>query len=246
MTTMSNEPLQRLAQQSPGTDRIDLSTFRGAGDTPTNVTGRETPIASFKVETPHDVRDGKAFRIAIPAHETFTEDGAANTETLTLSNSLIDPPSTAAAVAFEGGTVAAVDAFDTANDTVDVVTTGSANTIDVFYISDAPATFKLKKEAPNSEGTATRTLYETDLLLPHSADQYESAETIDTPDLQGLVPTDFSIVATIDADYSVDLGPISRTNGDAKATNAMLSIPMLQGSDSVQGLGSLVAQRMVM
>lgn len=245
---MNAEPLQRLGEQSPRARRIDLSKFRdgATGSTPANVTGRETAIASFRVETPADVRDSKAFRIAIPAHETFTEDGNDNSETLNLSNSLIDPPSTAAVVAYEGGNVATVEGFDTDADTVDVDTSGSGNTLDVFYISDAPATFKLKKEAPASESSVSRTLYETDLLLPHSADQYETPEYVETPDVQGLVPTDFAITATIDTNYSVDLGPITRTNGDALATNAMLSIPVAQGNDTVRGLGQFVAQRMVM
>jgi hypothetical protein len=240
-----NDPLAELAKQTPNPRRLDVGEYRDTGSVRSNTTGRETAIVEFQAQTPIDVREDKAFRVAVPAYETFTEDGSSGSETLTLGHSLTDPPATAAAVAFEKGQSIPVTGFDTSADEVTVTSSGSGNTIDVFYISDAPATLRLKKVAPPTEGKTSQNLYETDLILPHSKDQYDDADHIAAAGMKGLLATDFTLTVTISAAYDVELGEVSRAGGTARATNALLSVPVYQGQNPVNGLAKRVAHAMV-
>lgn len=240
-------PIQRLARQTPTRRLLGLSDYRADGDLQANTPNEESDILERTIGVPFDVRDDRPFRVAIPAHETFTEDGAINTETLNLSFDLIDCPAMGSdVVAFEGGTTAAVSNIDNGANTVDVDTDGNGNTIDVFYAVGDPATITVEKRAPRSQGQVRDELYEDVLNLVHQKNQNEDPEHILTPTpTGGVFPSDFRLAVTIDAPYDVELDPITRTNGDAVARNAVLQIPVKQAKNRVDGLGREIARRMV-
>lgn len=242
-------PLRALAQQKEQPRRLGVDQFRDRGATATGTAGQKSRVVEFTLEVPTMLRTDVPIRLAIPAHETFTEDGTSNTETLSLSNDLIDSPITESVVVFEGGTRVQPSSIDYANDTVDVSTSGNGNTIDVFYTARNPGLLAIEKEAPPAAGRTISTLYEAPIGLLNQRKQYEQPEYIgdeqnDPTDL--LLADDFDLTVLVDVPYEVELGELSRTNGTAKASNAIISVPTAQGESPVDGLASVVATRMVM
>lgn len=245
----AQDPLRRLAAQKDNPRRIGVDQFRDRGATVTGTPGEDSRVVEFTAEVPLLIRSDTPTRIALPAHETFTEDGTANTETLSLSNGLIDSDITESVVVFEGGVREKPVSVDFANNTVDVDTSGNGNTIDVFYTSDDAGLVAIEKEAPPAAGRTTSTLYEAPLGLLNQRRQYEQPEYIDGGEAEPtelLLADDFDLNVRVDVGYEVELGTINRANGQARATNAIISIPVAQGEAPIDGLARTVAQRMVM
>jgi len=240
--------LKALADQKATPRRVGVDQFRDQGATATGTAGQESEVVSFTVETPLQIRANDPFRVAIPAHETFAENGAADTETLSLSHDLVDSPVTESVVVYEGGSRVQPSSIDYGADTVDMSTSGNGNTIDVFYTAKNPGLLRIDKKAPKAAGRTEKSLYEAPIGLLNQRKQYEQPEYIegDRGDkTDRLLPDDFTLSVYVDVPYSVELGELSRTNGTAKADNALVSFPVNQGDSPVSGLARFVAQQMV-
>jgi len=215
--------------------------------TSVNSQGQRSEIAEFRATTAHMLRSGRSnpLKLAIPTYEKKTSDGTAgNTETFSLTHSITETAVTQDVVVWINGTYyGAPDAIDYANDTIDVTDDATGNRIHVYYISDAAASFELRKAAANAD-TGSQRLYSANLGLVHPSPQIEQPEYMELNQtrLHPFVGADMTVNAYVDAPYTVRW---TDNDGDGtEATNALLHIPAQIGQSEVRGLTSAVGADM--
>ncbi|MDG5778199.1 hypothetical protein VB773_01445 [Haloarculaceae archaeon H-GB2-1] len=208
--------------------------------------GVRSEIAAYTAATAHMLRPRQPFRVAVPAYEKFTSDGSAdNTETFSLTHSVVDSPATQSVVVWlDGEYYGAPDSTDFDADEIDVTDSGTGSNVHVYYISDAPATLELRKSVPASSTDSSQQVYKGNVGLVHGTKQTEQPEYLDlneTP-LHAWLGTDMTLTAYIDAPYTVRF---EDGDGDGtEPTNALLNVPAYIGQSEVAGLTSAIKQDM--
>ncbi len=204
-------------------------------------------IASLNAESMLAVRGGERFQLALPAYEKFTTDGTGgNTETFSLSHSVMQTPNTENIVVWEGsqylGNEPVLDAVDYDANTFDYTDDGTSNTLHVYYISDAAADLEIQKVS--TSGNSYQGLYDESLRLVHQTNQSEQPETpdVNSTDLNPVVPSEFEIEVYLDAPYTFRW---TDADGDGTSpTNLLFSFPVNRGRGQIPGLRDAVAADM--
>ncbi|WP_225334910.1 hypothetical protein [Halomicrobium urmianum] len=213
-----------------------------------NTQGQRSRILRDYMDTPHMVRQGRRnpFRVAVPAYEGFTTNATADdTETFSLTHSVVDAPITQSVVVWIGGTYYGTpDSVDYAANEITVTDSGTGNNLHVYYISDAPATMEVRKAVPESSSDASQGLWKDNLGLVHPSPQQEQPEFFDLGDSPGQpwLASDMTLDVYLNAPYTVRW---SDPDGDgATPTNALLNVPVKIGSREVPGLTAAIKQDM--
>jgi hypothetical protein len=229
-------------QRTPGT--LSPSRFDSLS---TNQVGSRSRVAQFRADSTTMLRQGPTnpFKLAIPAFESFDENGSADTQTLTLSHSIVDTPYAQSAVVWiDGSYYGLPDSIDYAAEEVDVTTQGNGGNIYVWYITDEPADIEVEKASPSGKTSSRQSLYTSSLALIHEVDQTDEPEylTLDESRLQEWIPTDMALNVYVNAPYQVRW---EDPNGDgAEPTNALLHLPVKRGQGSIEGFAGLVRSDM--
>jgi len=213
-----------------------------------NSQGQRSEVLTFIAGTAHFLRQGRKnpLRIAVPAYESFTSDGTAdNTETFSLTHSVVDTPVTESVVVWINGTYyGRPDSTDYGADEIDVTDDGTGNTIHVYYVSDAAASIEIRKSVPASSSDSSQVLYNSNLGLVHGTDQVEQPEflTLSETTFHPWLGADMEINVYINAPYTIRW---SDPDGDGtEPTNALLNVPVFEGQSEVRGLTSVIKQDM--
>ena len=214
--------------------------------TKANSMGQRSRIGRIRADTPLRILEGRShpLRVAIPAYESFTTDGAADDqESFTLSHDVTETPNTAPVDVWLDGThYGAPDSVD--YDTGDItVTDPEANsTVHVFYVSGKAATLEVEK-ADGGAKSKQQTLYRANTALVHATDQSEQPEHFGFSTLwDSFIATDMTLDVYLDAPY---VARFEDPDGDgARATNALLDFTTMKGTDSVAGLKQAVRAEM--
>jgi hypothetical protein len=233
----AKQVLQALKQVGRRTYPLSPSRF----STSVNSQGQRSRIARRQVDTVLGLQAGRdhPMKLAIPAYESKTTDGTAdNTETFSLSHSVVDTPDTQSVVVWLGGSYYGTpDAVDYANDTIDVTDSGTGSTVHIYYISDAAAT--LEFERVSSNGNVRDTFYTASVGRVHRRPQSEQPEYLSFPsDLHRFIGHDQKLDVYLDAPYTTRF-----TDPDGDETepyNALLQVPTQQATSQVPGLPSVL------
>ncbi|WP_058366397.1 hypothetical protein [Haloparvum sedimenti] len=207
-------------------------------DTSANTPGSTSTVANRTADVPLAVRTGRQnpLKYAIPAYESFETDGTGDTQNFGLSHSITDCPYTENIVVwFDDQYQGTPSTVNKGGDWFEVSGPGSVVTVHAFYISDEPATFRIRKSMPSSSTTSSEVLYDASLGLVQQTDLIEQPEWVEAnaSALQRFVAADMDLSVEVDAPYQVRF---ESSNGDAEATNALLSVPIQQGADSLDSL----------
>lgn len=239
--------LRRLSETPESGGTISPSTFDAEGSIGSNTVGERSRFARFRAPTATRVKTGRSnpLRLALPAFEEFTSDGTTgNSETFTLSHSVVDAPATQPVVVYIGGDrYGTPDAVDFDADTIDVTDPGSDNSVYVFYTSDEPAEVEIERATPSSSASAQEVIFRANLGLVHQAEQQEEPEFVTLErDLQAFLAADMTLDVQVDAPYSVRY---TDPNGDgATADNTLLHIPAGRAKGKVRGLKAVLSASM--
>jgi len=216
-------------------------------DKSVNSQGQRSLIGRYRATTAHMLRVGRGnpLKVAIPAYQKFSSDGSAgDTETFSLSHSITESPVTQDAVVWVNGEYyGAPDAIDYDANNIDVTDDGTNNRIHVYYLSDAAASFEIRKTASNAN-TGGQRLYSANLGLVHPSPQIEQPEylTLNQTPLHNWVGTDMTVDTYLDAPYTVRW--TDADDDGTEPTNALLHVPAYIGQSEVSGLTSAVRQDM--
>jgi len=193
-------------------------------------------FAEFKAETALEVVEGEPVDLHLTAHETYDDDGNANEETVSLSHDLVDAPSVRNdVVVFRDGTAIDPVSVDYGADEVTIDTNGNNETYDLYYVSGDQARAVLRIKAPRNVHHEPA---EKDAGLANMRDQGKDPVTFEwSTALDGLVPTDWRVQVMVEAPYEVEYE--NDTRAGAKATNALLSLPIMKAAGEIEGLGAL-------
>lgn len=212
--------------------RQDFTLTRGTS-------GSDSVVAEFSAPRPLALRNDKPVKLVVPARETFTEDGTANTETLNLTYDIIESTNSTDVVVRDESTgdYLTVSSVDYANNTVDVSTNGNANTLAVVYIASNPGKVRVQKQAPKSQGRVEETLFDENNKIVNVRDQQQTPFHLEATesDLQRVIPEDFAIQLEVNLPYVADLD----------YRNAVLQLPAEYLTDAPEGLGKAVAQDII-
>jgi hypothetical protein len=233
---MATAVLERLAAISTRTDELSPSAFDA---TMASSPGRESRVAELTADAALSLRNDR-IKLAIPAYESFETAGDGSTQTFSLGHSVIDTPDTQSAVVSFGGDYQGVPSVDFDANEITVDGPGTAETVHAFYLSDAPATIKIRKESAN--GDTRTTLFEGSLSLIQQTNQNEQPERLRLGQIERFVATDMTLFLSIDAPYVVRF---EDPDGDgATATNALTQVPLHRAEGSVRGLREIVEAAM--
>jgi hypothetical protein len=198
--------------------------------------GQRSVIAEKQVRVPHGLREGVPFSISVPAYERLTADGDGNSSTYSLTHSLVDNPAVADdLVLYADGTPADPDSIDYDNDSFDYTDDGTAQDLDVFYLSGDQAELTLRISAPKNVWNEPISL---DVGIHHRRDTNDDPVTFEATKnpLEGVAPEDYTLEWAIDAPYTV-----KRTVDEygITATNFILSAPVEKAQEPINGLPAL-------
>lgn len=237
---MIQKVVQELRRVGRADDVLQFGDFTFSNGSP----GQLSVVAEFEAEELFALRGDKPFGFAPTARETFSTDGTGgNTETFTLSNSLIESRSTPDAVAAfidDGSTVEriSVDAVRFDADEIDVTDDGTDNTLVVFYTSGVQARAELRVVGPNG---IRKTILEPNVDLVHRRDRFEQPLRLDFESgLEPVVPRSFRVQILIDAPYLAT--NIYEGSETVTAPNSILSVPIRRATSRVEGVARAVRQ----
>lgn len=237
---MPSNIIQRLQALDRRRDDLAPGDFTS---TEPNTQGSKSRIARFRAATACRVIDGRnePFRLALPCYESFTSDGTTgNSETFTLSHSLVNSPNTHDVVVWEGSryvgepTSVTYGAGGTASITFSPQNANS--NIHVYHVSGEAATLEVQKAIPSGSTASNEKLFSANAGLAAQTNQAQQPEyfALGESNLMPFIATDMTLDVYVDAPYTVRF---SDPNGDGTtATNALMHIPLMRGADSVQGL----------
>lgn len=227
------QAVEALAEVPTGTNRLSTNDF----DQEDGVTDERTLVASHQFNRPIAIKDGEVLDIDFLAYESFETDNTAdNEETFNLGHDVIDSPSVPQDfILYNGGSrVASGDvSVDYGADTFDYTDSGTENTLHAFYVAGDQATLEVRKTAPN--GTH-ETLDEYDLSLVNRRNQNKEPIRFDADhQLQGVIPTDWTLDFYIDAPYVVSWGIDVDDDGEDEATptQQILSFPIRRSEQNI-------------
>lgn len=244
---MGRNIIDRLKEMPARPGTFSPSMLRSDADLSAATTADREQIAEYKVPAPINVRGEQRFQVTVPAFEQFTTNGtAADTETFSLSNSVMETPNTENIVVWEGGTYvgseAALDAVDYAANTFDYTDDGTNNTLHVWYVSDESATLEVEKVSASQN--QQQGLYEEQLNLVHQTNQSEQPETPDvgkTP-LNRTMAADMTFEVYLEAPYTFRW---EDPDGDgATPSNLLFSFPVNRAQGQLDGLSDVVSTDM--
>ena len=207
-----------------------------------NQTDEMSEVARIQAPRDLQIRNGR-FPLVVPAYETFTTNSTADdSETFSLSNSLIDSENGRSVIVYDDGSLVAQSdlTVDYSADEITYSSPNSDSTLDVYYVSSDPARIEIYKEAPKSGGNVEERIFEGDLNLIHQTDQNRDPEKFylnDKP-LEDVVPENFDVVIYVDAPYQIAYSDGSGRG--TKAINRKHKIPINQFRRSIDGLGKAV------
>lgn len=234
-----HEQIAKRLREVPANDRpLSRSDF-----TLTNGTASErSKVAEFKADRPFALREDERVRLALVTHESFTTDGTGgNTETFSLSHDVVDAGSTAEPLAvFKNGTAADEDSVDFSGDTFDFTDSGSSNTLDVYYTVGPgdQCQVEIEKAAPKD---VTDGVWTGDIGLVNARDQDKQDLTLDFDHpLDRIVPKNWYIRVYADGPYAVEW---SESTNSTSAPNALLTLPIRQSQENIEGLHRAVRHR---
>lgn len=235
---MSAQDVAAAMRQMAGKNtRFTQSDF----DLSANETGARSLIASRQAIRPLVVRENQPYDVHIPVYRSYTTDGTAgDTETIALNHNVIDADGVAEdAVVYMSGTDATADAtVDYTNNEIDLANTDADANVDIWYISDEQARLEIRKTAPQNYYAD---LDERDAGMVNLRDQSRDPLTFDFGDeFGGAVPTDWKVQIYVDAPYPVKW----EGTGDAKARNALISLPVHRKNSELEPLETVVKGRL--
>jgi hypothetical protein len=240
---MNKDLRQRLDDISRRSDTLSPGVFGREGTvSEPNTTGERTRILRLRADTVLAIRSGRKhpFRVAVPAYENpGSVDGTAdNTETFNLSHNIIESPNVQDAIVYIGtDRYGTPDAIDYANNSIDVTDPdGNNDAVYVWYVTDESATLEVEKAIPSGKTESKETLYEKNTSLVHELDQSEQPEYFSFGSKLGrFVATDMTLDVFLTASFGWRLThPADDTT--IAAENCQLNVPVLRGTDSVEGL----------
>lgn len=237
----------RELSSTPG--HITPRDLRREASTSVNTVGERSNIASWTLDVVNRIQGGPSHRfpVAIPAYEnpTTTDATADNTETVSLSHSVIQSPVTEDVIVYLDGTYyGEPDAVDYANDTIDISDPGTGSAVHVWYISDEAATLEIGKETPSAKTSAKQELYSTPLNLVHQTNQAEQPEYFtfaESRPFEPFIADDMTLNVYVNAPYEVRF---EAEGGAATPDNMLLNIPVEKGKGTVEGFANFIANRM--
>jgi hypothetical protein len=207
-----------------------------------SVAGKDSVFAEFQANVPHSIRPGVPLDLAIPAYESITADGDGNSTEYDLSHPLADDPASADdVVLYADGVLADPDAINYDADSFEYTDDGTAQDLEVFYLSSAQAEMTLRISAPKNVFNEPITL---DLGLQHLRDTHDDPVTFSPSSgdiagaLEGVTPTDYSIEARVSAPYKV----VYESDSGATADNMVLTLPVWKAQAPIKGLPALKKQ----
>lgn len=194
--------------------------------------GQDSIIATMQVETPHILRAGKSMRLHIPAYETRTTDGSGNAQTFSLTHPLQDAPANPEDLSlWANGAKVQPDSVDYDNDQFTYTDDGTAQDLEVFYLSNTQAELKVRLKAPKNVHNDP---ISRDAGTLNIRDQNLEPVTFEPRQpMEGLAPKNYEIQVFINAPYTVRYQSDST---DAYADNLMLSIPVFKSNKPINGL----------
>lgn len=236
---MAGNAMQKLRETPGNSKTLGLRDFTTSDGT----INERTLVASYEASgVPFAIRDGAAARIMFVTAEEFTADGTANTETHTLSYNLVETKNTQNLVLYSDGSRVQPDAIDYANDSFDYTDGGASETLHAFYVARDPGSVSIEKVAPKSQASVSETLEED--TTSGLADRDQNKEPVEfefTKPLEGVVPKNWELRIYVDAPVPVrwDDSGLATSTGDT-ATNALVSVPIVQFEENVRGLSQAV------
>jgi len=227
-----DEVMQRVADTRWQHTRLNV----GQMTTSATSSGTLDTLAKFKAETPLEIRQGPPVDLHIPAHETFTDDGADNDETASLSHDLVDAPGSSQDVVVwnDGTLVGTPKSVDYAADEITIDTNGNNETYDIYYLTGDQARTAIRIKAPRN---VYNDAAERDAGLANLRDQGKDPITFEFANpFEGVVPQDYTVKVMLDAPYSTEYENATR---DATANNLLLSLPVKEAASEIEGLPAI-------
>ncbi|WP_255198011.1 hypothetical protein [Halorarius litoreus] len=202
-----------------------------------------TMVASYQARgVPFEVREDAAARISFVTAEEFTADGTDNVETHNLSYNLVETKNTQNLVLYADGSRVQPDSIDYAGNSFDYDDGGNNEVLHAFYVARDPGSVTIEKVAPKAQASISETLTQDTTSALADRDQNKEPVTFEFTDaLEGVVPANWRLNVYVDAPAPVrwDDDNLGTTNGDV-ATNAVVSLPIVQYEQGVPGLEDAV------
>ena len=205
-----------------------------------NETGTHTKIADYQANQPIAVREGVPADIHIVAYEEFTNSlGSSDQTTYNLSHNIVDADSVADdLVLYEDNSAVSADSVNYSGNSFDYTDSGGGSRLHAYYVVGTQAVLEFRKTAPKSH---YETMKEADAAILNRRDQSRDPAEFDFDhNLQGVVPTDWTIEVYLDAAWSFQQVDDQETS--ATADNLFLDVPIRRSAREIQGLSRLVTE----
>jgi len=197
----------------------------------------ETTILEHKARQPITLRNGARYRVAPVVRGTYTTDGTGgDTETVSLSENLIESDVTEDLVVYKDGARVAPDSVDYSNDSFDFTDPDTNSTLTYYHVTDQQASLKIKKVGPG--GSVSETLVRHDAALINQRDPNRDPLEFDlnASPVQGTIPKDWSLEVTLSGPFNSGW-----SDSDPAPENFLVSMPIERSETTdVEGLGSYV------
>jgi hypothetical protein len=241
--SLSETVRNRLREATTNEDHINVGAFTKASYTATN---DRAPILEYKTPRPLRIQTDESIDAAIIAHEAFTTDGTADNgpETFNLAGELIEAPPTAPdVVAYVDGNRVNVSSKTYSKDgdsSVSIPDDGTTNApVDIYYATGDQARVEIEKVSPNSK-VAEELVGQNAGILNRTPQNEQPFYLRPDTEAQPIVPSDFWLrVYLKSGDVSVSWDGDGAEEG-AEPINFVFSIPVVRGSEKIDGLGEEV------
>lgn len=234
---------QKVSQRMKQIGGSDQSLGRQDFDLSPATANEDSLVAELKADVPLAIRENAAARIAFTTGEEFTTDGTAgNTETFSLSFNAVDTRNATSFLLYDDGAIVQPDAVDYSANSFDFTDGGTGSTLHAFYLARDPGAVRVEKVAPKAGGQVSEDLLDdaTSALVDRDQNK-EPPEFQFSKPFENVVPANWKLQVYVDAPAPVrwDDSNLTTSNGDV-AMNAVLTIPIFQFADKVEGLSDAV------
>lgn len=231
-----------VAEQVRNAPRQKNTLKKGDFSLSDGTSGEESNVATYEAPRDLEIRSDKPIRLMIPVKESFTTDGTGS-QTIDLANDLVKSPNTQNIyiLSNEGSgdpdTVVEPSSVNYSGDSFDYDDGSSAEDLEVYYVARDPGIIRIKKVAPESQGTVEEVIYDEASSLLHTQDQHDDPVNLELnqSEVQDIVPEDWDIVVEVDLPYTASMD----------GGNAQLQIPARFLQSEIEGIDEAVAHDII-